>query len=395
MMKQEEHFKIGMAVFSTVLLLAACSQKEAQQGPGGGAGAGMPPPEVNVVTVTVGTARMTQDLPGRLLAYKTAQVRARVDGIVEKRLYLEGSDVKANDQLFRIDARNYQATYDSARADNDVARQIAERDKALLDAKAISQQDYDLAQARVKQTEAALAKAALDLENTLVPAPISGRIGRAQVTEGALVGHGEATLLTTIEQIDPIYADFTQSGTDVMRLRNAIQSGKLKRDKASEVNLIMEDGSIYPHTGKLLFSDLAVDPDTGSMTMRAKFPNPNHDLLPGMFVQVRLAEGLADNTIRLPQRAVQTSAQGQFVMLVEDGKVAPRPVKTEGMAGGDFVIADGVKAGDQVIVDGLLMARPGSPVKAVPLPEDSGQKSGDRNQQTAPAPSKTAPSTKS
>jgi membrane fusion protein (multidrug efflux system) len=365
-MKQEKQFKTGMAVVSTVLLLAACGQKSGQ--PAAGSAAAMPPPEVDVVTAAAGTAVMTQDLPGRLLAYRTAQVRARVDGIVGKRMYVEGSDVKANDALFKIDARNYQAAYDSAKADSDVARQIAERYKSLLEAKAVSQQDYDLAVAKVKQTEAALAKAALDLENTLVPAPIAGRIGRAQVTEGALVGHGDATLLATIEQIDPIYVDFTQPGADMMRLQNAIRSGKLKRSKAVKVDLVLEDGSIYAHPGTLLFSDLAIDPDTGSMTMRAKFPNPDHELLPGMYVQVRLPEGSADNTIRLPQRAVQMGTQGEFVLVVgADGKVAPRPVKTAGMAGGDFVIADGVKVGDQVIVNGLQKARPGSPVKAVPV----------------------------
>ncbi len=364
-MKQEIHFKTGMAIFAMVFVLAACGKKDAQQPPGGGAG--MPPPEVDVITVTTGTSVMTQDLPGRLLAYRTAQVRAQVDGIVQSRLFTEGSDVKAKQPLFKIDARSYQAAYDAAKAETEVARQIADRDKSLLEAKALSQQDYELAQAKVKQTEAALAKAALDLENTLVPAPIAGRIGRAQVTEGALVGHGEATLLATIEQVDPIYADFTQSGADVMRLQHAIKSGKLKRSSAARVDLLLEDGSNYSHPGQLLFSNLAVDPDTGSMTLRAKFPNPNHELLPGMFVQVRLAEGSADDTIHLPQRAVQTGAQGQFVMVVEDGKAVPHPVRTDGMASGDFVIASGVKAGDQVIVNGLQKARPGSPVKAVPL----------------------------
>ncbi|MGC2459023.1 MAG: efflux RND transporter periplasmic adaptor subunit [Gallionellaceae bacterium] len=398
-MKQRIHFLVGATLLLTAVL-AGCGSKEGNQPPA--MGAAPPPPEVDVVTVATDTAVLTQDLPGRLLAFATAQVRARVDGILEKRMFVEGSDVKANDALFKIDARDYQAAYDSARADTEVARQIAERDKLLLEAKAISQQDYDLAVAKVKQAEAALAKAALDLENTLVPAPIAGRIGRAQVTEGALVGHGEATLLATIEQINPLYVDFTQSGADVMRLQNAIKSGKLKRSSATEVKLVLEDGSIYAHPGKLLMSELAVDPDTGSMTMRARFPNPNHQLLPGMYVQVRLPEGSAANTIHLPQRAVQTGAQGQFVMVVDaDGKAAPRPVRTDGMAGGDFVIADGVKVGDQVIVNGLQKARPGSPVKAVPLSADSRQDAGDAKQQaegggkkTELAPSKTPSSTK-
>lgn len=364
-MKHTAHFLFGTSLLFTALL-SGCSHEDDQKPPGA-MGGGMPPPEVNVVTVATGAATVTQDLPGRLVAYKTAQVRARVDGIVEKRQYLEGSDVKAGDPLFRIDARSYRATYDAAKADTEVARQIAERDKSLLDAKALSQQDYDLAVAKVKQAEAVLAKAALDLENTLVPAPISGRIGRAQVTEGALVGHGDATLLATIEQLDPIYVDFTQPSTDAMRLKHALKSGKLKRSGAASVSLILDNGKTYAHEGKLLFSDLAVDPDTGNIAMRAKFPNPGHGLLPGMFVTIRLAEGSTDNSIRLPQRAVQTGPQGQFVMLVADGKTTPRPVRTDGMAGEDFIIADGVKPGDQVIVDGLQKARPGAPVKPVPL----------------------------
>jgi membrane fusion protein (multidrug efflux system) len=366
------------AILTAMLTLAACGPKEGQQAPAGGpGGAAMPPPEVDVMTVATGSVTLTQDLPGRLQSYRTAQVRARVEGIVEKRLFEEGSDVKAGDTLFRIDARNYQAAYDSAKADVGVARQTAERYKLLLESKAVSQQDYDLADAKLKQTEAALAKANLDLENTHVPATIAGRIGRAQVTEGALVGRGEATLLATIEQVDPIYADFTQPGADVLRLRQAIKSGKLKRAGSARVELVLEDGSVYPQPGKLLFTNLAVDPGTGSVSMRAEFPNAGHELLPGMFARIRFPEASSDNSIRVPQRAVQMGQQGQFVMVVDaEGKAAPRPVKTGGMAGGDFVIAEGLKPGDQVIVNGLQKARPGTPVKAAPL-------SGDRK--TTPA----------
>ena len=319
------------------------------------------------MTVAAGSVVLTQDLPGRLQAYRTAQVRARVEGIVEKRLFVEGSDVKADDMLFQIDARNYQAAYDSAKADVAVARQTVERYKPLIEAKAVSKQDYDLAEAKLKQAESALSKAQLDLENTHVPAPITGRIGRAQVTEGAFVGRGDATLLATIEQVNPLYANFTQSGADVLRLQQAIKSGKLKRAGSTKVELLLEDGSVYSLPGKLLFSDLAVDPGTGSVSIRAEFPNPKHELLPGMFVRIRFPEAHADNTIRLPQRAVQAGPQGQFVVVVDaESKMAPRPVKTGGMAGGDFVITEGLKIGDQVIVNGLQKARPGSPVKPVP-----------------------------
>lgn len=355
------------AIFAAILALAACDAKEGggPQVPAGGAAP--PPPEVDVVTVAPGSVTLTQDLPGRMEAHRTAQVRARVEGIIEKRLFAEGSDVKAGDTLFQIDARNYQTAYDSARADVGVARQTVERYKPLLAAKAVSQQDYDLAEAKLKLAEAALSRAQLDLENTHVPAPIAGRIGRAQVTEGALVGRGDATLLAVIEQVDPLYANFTQPGADVLRLQQAFKSGRLKRAGSAQVELVLEDGSVYPQPGKLLFSNLAVDPGTGSVSLRAEFPNPKHELLPGMFARIRFPEASADNSIRLPQRAVQTGPQGQFVMVVNaEGKMDPRPVKTSGMAEGDFIIAEGLKPGDQVIVNGLQKARPGTPVKPVP-----------------------------
>lgn len=366
-MKTRTYFPTAPAILVVTITLAACGAKEGGAQQAGRGGAAPPPPEVDVVKVIIGSAVLTQDLPGRLEAYRTAQVRARVEGIIEKRLFAEGSDVKAGETLFRIDARNYQAAYDSAKADVGVARQTVERYKPLLAAEAISQQDYDLAEAKLKQAEAALSRAQLDLENTHVPAPIAGRIGRAQVTEGALVGRGDATLLATIEQVNPIYANFTQPGTDLLRLQKAFESGKLKRTKAMQVELVLEDGSVYPQPGKLLFSNLAVDPSTGSVSLRAEFPNPKHELLPGMFARIRFQEGSTDNSIKVPQRAVQTGAEGQFVMVVDkDGKVAPRPVRTGSMSGDDFIIAEGLAPGDQVIVNGVQKVRPGIPVKPVP-----------------------------
>jgi membrane fusion protein (multidrug efflux system) len=349
-----------------MLLLAACGPKEGG-GPHAAAGGAMPPPEVDVITVSTGSVLLTQDLPGRLEAYRTAQVRARVEGIIEKRRFTEGSDVRAGETLYRIDARNYRAAYDAAMADMEMARLTVARYQPLLAANAVSHQDYDLVAAKLKQAEAALSRARIDLENTNVPAPIAGHIGRAQVTEGALVGHGEATLLATIEQVDPIYANFTQAGADVFRLQQAFQSGQLKRTGSMRVELVLEGGSVYPRPGKLLFTNLAVDPGTGSVSLRAEFPNPDHVLLPGMFARIRFPEASADNSIKVPQRAVQTGAQGQFVMVVDTaGMVAPRPVKTGGMAGSDFIIAEGLSPGDQVIVNGLHKARPGAPVKPVP-----------------------------
>ena len=346
-------------------LLAGCGK--ANDKPAAGPGAGMPPPEVDVITVTAGSATLTQDLPGRLQTYRTAQVRARVEGVIEKRLFQEGSDVRAGASLFQIDARTYRAAAEAARADLMIARQTVERYAPLLKIKAVSQQEFDLAAAKAMQAEAALIRAEEDLENASVPAAISGRIGRALVTEGALVGRGEATLLATIEQLDPIYVNFTQPGADVLRLRQAIRNGKLKRAESASVEMLLEDGSVYPQAGRIFFTDMAVDPNTGAVSLRAEFPNPQRELLPGMFMRLRFPQALADHAMRVPQRAVQANPQGQFVMVVTpDGMAAPLPVKTGGMAGSDFIIAEGLKGGEQVIVNGLQKARPGSPVKAVP-----------------------------
>ncbi len=335
--------------------------------PAGGRPGGMPPPEVDVITVAPGSALVTQDLPGRLEAYRSAQVRARVEGIVEKRLFAEGSDVKEGTTLFQIDARNYAAAVEATKADVDAARLVVERYSPLLEIRAVSQQEYDAAVAKLKQAQAALTRAQLDLENTRVPAPISGRIGRALVTEGALVGRGEATPLALIEQIDPIYANFTQPGAELLRLQAAIRAGRMKRADTAKVELVLEDGRIYGSPGRILFSDLAVDAGTGSVSLRAEFPNPARDILPGMFVRIRFPEAVASDALRIPQRAVQTGPTGQYVLVVgADGKVQPRPVLTGGMSGSDFIVSEGVKAGEQVIVNGLQKAQPGATVKAVP-----------------------------
>ncbi len=348
-----------------ISLLSACGGADK---PGAGPGAGMPPPEVDVITVVRGSATLTQDLPGRLQAYRTAQVRARVEGVIEKRLFTEGTDVKAGTPLYQISSLTYKATAAAAEADLSIARQTVERYKPLLPIKAVSQQEYDIAAARVKQSEAALARAVEDMEHAHVPAAISGHIGRTLVTEGALVGKGEPTLLATIEQIDPIYVNFTQPGADLLRLKQAIKSGRLKRAESVKVELLLEDGSVYPQAGKIFFTDMAVDPATGSVSLRAEFANPQHDLLPGMFAHIRFPEAMAENAIRVPQRAVQSGPQGQFVMVVvgEESKATPMPVKTGGMAGTDFIITEGLKGGEQVIVNGLQKARPGTVVKPVP-----------------------------
>lgn len=367
--------------FTSILLailvttLGACGQGEgdkkaappaAAAGPGPG-GAAPPPAEVDVVTVAAGAATITQDLPGRLLAYRSAQVRARVEGVLEQRLFVEGSDIRAGTPLFRIDARSYQAQVVAAEADLAATRAVAERYKPLLETKAVSQQEFDAAQARVKQGEAALTKAKLDLENAVPPAPISGRIGRALVTEGALVGKGEATHLATIEQLDPIRVEFTQTYSDLLRLQQAIKAGKQKRADSAQVQLLLEDGTLHPEKGRLQFADLAVDPGSGAVVLRAEFPNPRRELLPGTFVRIRFPQAELDHAIRVPQRAVMNSPQGQSVLLVgEEDKVAPRPIRTGAMSGSDFIVTDGLKEGERVIVNGLQKAKPGAVVKPVP-----------------------------
>ncbi|MEP7301495.1 MAG: efflux RND transporter periplasmic adaptor subunit [Caldimonas sp.] len=364
-------------------LLAACGQKaDPGKAPGGGA---PPPAEVGVVTVAPRPVGLVSELPGRLEASRIAQVRARVAGIVLKRLFSEGSDVKAGQPLFQIDSAAYQATVASAqaslaRAQANVTQATAqaERYKPLLEANAISKQDYVNAVAAQKTAEADVAAARANVQSgqinlgyASVTAPISGRIGRALVTEGALVGQGEATQLAVIQQINPMYVNFTQSTTDMLALRRAVESGKFRRTggggDAAGVKIVLEDGSVYPQEGKLLFSDLSVDPTSGQITLRAEVPNPRGILLPGMYVRVRLEQAETPSGIVVPQQAVQRGTNGDSVMVVgADGTVAPRPVKVGSAQGGDWVILDGLKTGELVMVDGFQKLRGTAPVKAVP-----------------------------
>jgi membrane fusion protein (multidrug efflux system) len=363
------------------LVLAGCGKKD---GGGGAPGGGMPPAEVGVVTVTPGDVGLVTELPGRLEASRVAQVRARAAGILQKRLFTEGSDVRAGQPLFRIDPGPYAAAYQSAeatlaraQANLGQATALAERYKPLVEANAISKQEYANAVASQKQAEAdvlagraAVQTARINLDYAAVTAPISGRIGRALVTEGALVGQGEATQLAVIQQIDPMYVNFTQSASEVLTLRRALEGGKLKRavgSEAASVRVVLEDGTEYPRTGRLLFSDLSVDPATGQVTLRAEVPNPGGMLLPGLYVRVRLEQAKAGNAILLPQQAVTRTDRGDTVMVVgPDGKVAPRPVKVGGAQGAQWVILDGLKAGEQVMVDGFQKLRGDAPVKPVP-----------------------------
>ena len=365
---------LGAAII-VLFAVAACGKSNQQ--------ASAPPPtEVSVITVKQGPLGVTNELPGRLESTRIAEIRARVPGIVLKRTFREGSDIKAGATLFLIDPAQFKATYNSANAA--VARAEAtllqaelkeNRYKPLVATNAISKQEYDDVTATLKQAEADLAasKAAretarLSLDYATVTSPISGRIGRALVTEGALVGQNEATPLAIVQQIDPIYVNMTQSSTEILRLQRAMASGKLKSAGKGQVKvtLITEDGQEYAQSGKLLFSDLTVDESSGAVTLRAEFPNPDRQLLPGMYVRARVEQAINENAITVPQQAITRTPDGSAVMVVSaESKVVSRPVKTGAASGDSWVINDGLKEGDQVIVEGLQKVQPGATVKAV------------------------------
>lgn len=355
-------------------------------GPGGTppAPTAPPPVEVGVVTVTATTVGLLTELPGRTEASRVAQVRARVAGILQRQLFREGSEVKADQPLFQIDAAPYavalasaQASLARAQANLMQAQAQAERYKPLLEANAISQQDFIGAVAAQKQAEAdvaagkaAVQAAQINLGYAAVTSPIAGRIGRALVTEGALVGQGEVTQLALVQQIDPMYVNVTQAVADVLRLRAAIASGQLKTaggKEAAAVRIVLDDGSIYPLPAKLLFSDLSVDPTSGQISLRAEVPNPKGVLLPGMYVRARLEQAAASAAMLLPQQAVERSSQGDSVKVVAaDGSVSSRSVKVSAAKDGQWVVLEGLKAGEQVVVDGFQKLQGKARAKPVP-----------------------------
>jgi membrane fusion protein (multidrug efflux system) len=350
-------------------MLAACSS-------GKGGEQQMPPAEVGVITIAPTSVVNVVELPGRVAAVRTAEVRARVDGIVERRLYTEGSDVARGTPLFRIDPRPLRASLDvqlaalrRAQAEATNAQRVVDRYRPLVASDAISKQEYDAARAQLSQAQAdvgsaraQIRQAQLTLAYTTVTAPISGRVGRAEVTEGALAKESDGTLLTKIEQLDPIYVNFSQSSEELLELRRQAQGGL-----ARTVRLLLEDSSEYGLTGSLNFLDQAVDPTTGGVSLRATFPNPQRLLLPGQFVRVRIEAGSNPRGIAVPQRAVQLTPAGANVMVLGAGNVpSPRPVKLGQLAGGLWVITDGLKYGEKIIVDGLQKVQPGAPVKPVP-----------------------------
>ncbi|MFM9435885.1 membrane fusion protein, multidrug efflux system [Janthinobacterium sp. CG_23.3] len=364
-------------------LLAGCGEKNAGPGPGPGAGGAPPPPTVAVVSVAAAALTLSTELPGRVEASRVAQVRARTPGIVLRRVFKEGGEVKAGEVLFRIDPASYQASYDSAqaavlKAQANLAQADlkAKRYKPLLAAGAVSAQEHDDAVTAQKQAAADLATATAARQNAgitlgyaTVTAPIAGRVGRALVTEGALVGQGEATPMATIQQLDPVYVTVTQSSTELLRLQRALAGGQLKSAGSGQakVTLFTEDGQAYPHTGKLLFADVAVDESSGAVAMRAEFPNPQRTLLPGMYVRARLEQAVQEAAITVPQQAVVRNPEGASVMLVgADNKVTPRPVTADVAQGNLWVVSAGLKGGERIIVEGFQKAKPGAVVKPVP-----------------------------
>jgi membrane fusion protein (multidrug efflux system) len=341
------------------------------------------PPEVGVVVIQPQRVALTTELAGRTSAYLIAEVRPQVSGIIQKRLFTEGADVKAGEVLYQIDPATYQAAYNSAKAalvraeaNLNPARLKAERYQELVKVSYVSQQDYDDASAALKQAEAdveagraALETARINLAYTKVTAPISGRIGRSSVTEGALVTANQPAALATIQQLSPMYVDVTQSSAELLRLKQNLASGLLKSNGAAQarVNLLLEDGSAYQLPGTLKFSEVTVDQSTGSITVRAIFPNPKQILLPGMFVRAILEEGVSEHAILVPQRGVTRSPDGSAMVMVvgSEEKVEPRVIKVVRTVGDNWLVSEGLIAGDRVILEGLQKARPGTPVKAV------------------------------
>ena len=358
------------AFVPALLLLAAC---------GGTPDQPPPPPTVDAVKVTTGDVSNVIELPGRIEAVRTAEVRARVDGIIQRRLYAEGSDVPAGAPLFSIDPRAKQAQLAQAqaglarsRAAQANARSIVARYEPLVSRKAVSAQEYDAALSDARQADAgvadamaAVARARLEVGYTTVRAPIAGRVGQAQVTEGALVSAASATLLTQVNQISPVYATFTQANARWLDLQRQVESGALRVPNLSaiEVRLVLENGQEYGPVGHLNFADQVVDPSTGSQSIRATFANPGRLLLPGQFVRGRIVAGTLRNGISIPERAVQIAAEEASVLVIgRDNTVVKRTVELGGQSGGRWTILSGLKAGDLVIVDGWMKVQPGQKV---------------------------------
>src|SRR5450830_1034347 len=369
---------LAALLVASACALAACGKKDAAQA-AGGPGGNRPPPQVGVIVTKIEPVALETELPARVEPLRVAQVRARVNGVVLKRLFVEGSEVKAGQILFQIDPAPYQAALASARANLFKAQAVlnqataqAERYKPLVEANAVSKQEYvnvvaaqKTAEADVAAQKAAVQTAQINTGYASVEAPIAGRIGRALVTEGALASAAEATQLAVIQQTRSVYLNITQSATDLQKLR---RDSLAKGDAGVPVSVILDDGSELPRKGKLLFSDVTVDPTSGQITLRAEVPNPDNALLPGQYVRARLSQATLPSAMLVPQQAVTRGNNGDTVIVVgPDNKPAPRPIKIGSQQGSNWVVLDGLKAGEKVVVDGFQkMMVPGAPVTPVP-----------------------------
>ena len=370
---------VPAAALLSIFMLAGCGNKDHAV-----AHAASPPPApvVTVMAVQSALVPLVTELPGRTTPYLIAELRPQVGGIVQQRAFTEGSEVRAGQLLYRIDAAPYQAAYDSAKANLaraeanlQVAKVKAERYAGLVRIQAVSKQANDdaqaalqLAQADIAAAKAALDKTRIDLDHTQVKSPISGRIGRSSVTQGALVTANQAAALATVQQLDPIYVDLTQSSADMLRIRRDLAAGTLQRNAnaAVPVTLVLEDGSEYASAGSLAFSEVTVDENTGSVTLRAKFPNPKGELLPGMYVRARLPQGVRSEAILVPHAALTRDARGKALVMVVDAEstVQARAVQVAQSLDAQWVVTDGLQPGERIIVEGLQKVRPGASVQA-------------------------------
>jgi membrane fusion protein (multidrug efflux system) len=356
---------MNRAVFLVIplwLVAAGCSRKVAPPV--------MPPPEVATVTITPQPVVLTTELPGRTVPYRIAEIRPQVSGLIQKRLFTEGADVQAGQELYQIDPAPFQAALDKAKANLTAMRSRAKRAQELLADKAVSEQDFDDADAALKQTEAELEMARINLAYTKIIAPISGRIGKSSVTDGAIVTAYQTVPLAAIQQLDPIYVDVPQSTADLLRLERRLADGRLTRGANGQnaVELTLEDGTKYPSEGTLQFRDVSVDPTTATVILRMVFPNPNGVLLPGMFVRTAVKEGVNEQATLIPQQAVMRDPKGNPMVLIVNaaGTVEQRMLALDRAIGDKWLVTAGLTTGERVIVEGLQKARSGAAVKAVP-----------------------------
>jgi membrane fusion protein (multidrug efflux system) len=388
---------IAAVIIVVYLIIGGCGKQKTGGPP--------PMPEVAIVTIQSKQAVITTELAGRTSANLVAEVRPQVGGIIQKRLFTEGSDVKVGQALFQIDPALYQAALDNAKAvlsrseaNLSAIRLKTDRMRELLVDKAVSQQDYDDASAALKQTQAdiqygkaTLETARINLKYTIIIAPISGRIGKSNVTEGSLVTAQQPAALATIQKLDPMYVDVPQSTAEVLRLRRGLKEGRLDQNGADQkkVKLIMEDGTAYPLEGTLQFRDVTVDPTTGSVILRIVFPNPNGILLPGMFVRAVVQEGVNKQAILIPQQAVSRDPRGNpFTLIVDDkSNVQQRMLTLDRAIGDQWLVSSGLAPGERVIIEGIQKVKPGAPVKAVPFESNGGKNSGE-HKDTLPPPAK-------